>query len=72
MSDIANQGKNIILVTHTVSDIIPEISRVIMIKNGKIFADGKKDEILTKERLQNLFSMELDLVYSNDSYNIVF
>lgn len=57
VSSIAAAGKNIILVTHDLSDIIPEIGRVILIKDGKIFADGKKEEILTDEKLSALFEV---------------
>ena len=57
ISAVANAGKNIILVTHDLSDIIPEISRVILIKDGKIFADGKKEDILTNENLTALFEV---------------
>ncbi|MCO5380974.1 MAG: ABC transporter ATP-binding protein [Methanosarcina barkeri] len=39
---IAGSGKSVILVTHALEDIIPEINRVILIKEGKIFRDGKK------------------------------
>jgi len=57
VSSIANAGKNIILVTHDLSDIIPEINRVILIKNGRVFADGKKEDILTNEKLTDLFEV---------------
>jgi iron complex transport system ATP-binding protein len=70
MSNIVNQNKNIILVTHTVSDIIPEIGRVIMIKDGKIFEDGRKSEVLKKEKLEELFSMKLELIENNQNYTI--
>ncbi len=45
---IAGSGKSVILVTHNLEDIIPEINRVILIKEGKVFKDGKKQEILTR------------------------
>lgn len=58
---IASSGKSIILVTHHLQDIIPEIKRVVMIKNGKIFNDGPKEELLTKEHLAELFSMDVEI-----------
>ncbi len=39
---IARAGKSVILVTHHLPDIIPEISRVIMLQAGRLFADGPK------------------------------
>ena len=66
---IAACGTNIILVTHELADIIPEIGRVVLIKDGKIFADGSKEDMLTEEKLSELFDfpvyvMEKDGYYS--------
>ena len=36
----------ILLVTHHLSDIIPEINCVIFIRQGRVVADGPKREIL--------------------------
>ena len=71
ISGIAKAGKNIILVTHDLSDIIPEISRVILIKNGKIFADGPKDMILTSDNLTALFDVSVT-VQKNGLHYIAF
>jgi iron complex transport system ATP-binding protein len=54
---IAQSGTGVILVTHNLHDIIPEISRVIMIKEGKIFGDGEKSAMLNDERVGDLFSV---------------
>ena len=51
MRDLVERGKSIILVTHYPEDIIPEIERVVMIKEGKLFDDGKKEELLTSARM---------------------
>ncbi len=37
---IAQQGTGIVMVTHHLADILPEITRVIMMREGRIFADG--------------------------------
>ncbi|MDV0447871.1 putative ABC transporter ATP-binding protein YlmA [Methanosarcinaceae archaeon Ag5] len=68
ISKIAKAGKNIILVTHDLADIIPEISRVILIKDGKIFADGKKEDILTGENLTALFEVPVTVEKHGDYY----
>ena len=52
---IAQSGTGIILVTHNLHDIIPEISRVILMKNGTFCKDGPKNEILTDENIGSLF-----------------
>jgi iron complex transport system ATP-binding protein len=52
---IARSGTGIILVTHNLHDIIPEISRVVLMKNGRFCDDGSKAEILTDEKIGGLF-----------------
>jgi len=52
---IARSGTGIILVTHNLHDIIPEISRVILIRDGTVQKDGPKAEVLTDEAIGGLF-----------------
>ena len=52
---LAGQGKTVILVTHHVEEILPEIGRVILMQSGKIFRDGPKQEVLTSAHLTALF-----------------
>ncbi|WP_406659877.1 ATP-binding cassette domain-containing protein [Methanolobus sp. ZRKC3] len=66
---IAAHGKSIILVTHNLEDIIPEIGRVILLKNGKVFADGKKEDMLTEEKLTELFELPVHVVEKDGYYN---
>lgn len=58
---LARQGTGILLITHHVSDIIPEIDRILMLKQGRIIADGSKAELLTAPRLSDLFQTEVHL-----------
>jgi len=52
---IARSGTGIILVTHNLHDIIPEISRVVLMRDGAVRMDGRKAEVLTDEAVGNLF-----------------
>ena len=58
---IAQQGTGIVMVTHHLADILPEITRVIMMREGRVFADGAKEELLTEEKLRELFGVEVAL-----------
>ena len=58
---IAQSGTGIILVTHNLHDIIPEISRVILMKNGAFCNDGPKREILTDEIIGDLFCVPVHI-----------
>ena len=61
MRELARSGLGILLVTHHVSEIIPEIERVVLMQRGRIVADGPKAEILTGERLSALFGIPVKL-----------
>jgi iron complex transport system ATP-binding protein len=58
---LAQQGTGILLITHQVSDIIPEIDRILMMKDGRIVNDGPKSDLLTARRLSDLFKTEVHL-----------
>ncbi len=66
---LAQTGTGILMVTHYLADIIPEIDRVILLERGRIFADGLKDELLTAERLTRLFGLPVDLVRRDGYYH---
>jgi iron complex transport system ATP-binding protein len=55
LQNIARHGKTIILVTHRVEEIFPEINRVILLKKGRILLDAAKEEALTSQHLSALF-----------------
>jgi len=59
---ISGAGTSMIIVTHNLTDILPEISRVVFLKNGRIFADGAKEELLTSASLSRLFDAPLEVV----------
>ena len=67
---LAQQGVGIIMVTHHLSDLIPEIDRVILMSKGKIAADGPKSAILTERRLSATFGLPLELIERNGYYNL--
>jgi len=54
--DVARQGTTILLVTHYVEEIIPEIDRVVLLERGRIAFDGSKREVLTGPRLSQIFA----------------
>ena len=70
MCSLAQSGIGIILVTHEIPDIVPEIDRVVLMSRGRIIADGRKEEILQAERLGNLFGLKVELTRRDGYYNI--
>ncbi len=59
MSTLAAEGRSVILVTHYPEDIIPEIGRVLLIKDSRVFADGAKADLMRDEVLSDLFDVPL-------------
>jgi iron complex transport system ATP-binding protein len=70
MRSLANSGIGIILVTHEIPDIVPEIERVVLISNGRIVADGRKEDVLQAETLGKLFGLEVALGRRDGYYHI--
>jgi iron complex transport system ATP-binding protein len=67
---VAVAGKSVVLVTHAVNEIIPEISRVILLRHGRIFADGPKEEILTSQTISSFFTLPLHVHHHNNYYSV--
>jgi iron complex transport system ATP-binding protein len=70
MQKLARSGIAILLATHHLPDIIPEIERVILISRGRILADGRKEEVLTAEKLSGLFGLPVDLARRDGYFNL--
>jgi iron complex transport system ATP-binding protein len=64
---IAQQGTTIVLVTHHVEEIIPEVDHVVLLRNGRVAADGPKADVLTGRCLSDLFEAEM-IVTGEDGY----
>lgn len=69
MQTLARQGTTVILITHQVADIIPEMQRVLMMRDGRIVADGGREELLTEGRLSDLFATEVRLMERNGFFH---
>lgn len=57
---LAREGRSLVLVTHDPADIVPEMDRVIMIKDGSVFRDGGM-ELLNEENLSILYDGPIGL-----------
>jgi iron complex transport system ATP-binding protein len=66
---LAQQGTGILLITHHIADILPEIDRILMMREGRIIADGPKSELLTAAKLSDLFQTEVQLTERGGFYH---
>ncbi|MCX6651380.1 MAG: ATP-binding cassette domain-containing protein [Methanomassiliicoccales archaeon] len=64
---LAQQGRTLVLVTHDPSDIVPEMDRVVMVKDGTIFRDGGMD-LLNEGNLSALFEGPIGLTHIEGRY----
>jgi iron complex transport system ATP-binding protein len=66
---LAREGTSIVLATHHLADIIPEIERVILIREGRVFRDGAKRDVLTAPLLGELFRTRVEVVRRDGYYH---
>jgi iron complex transport system ATP-binding protein len=65
---LTREGIGLVLVTHHLPDILPEIRRVICLKDGRLFLDGPKETVLRAHVLCDLFGVEVRLVEQGGCY----
>jgi iron complex transport system ATP-binding protein len=68
---LAASGISLIMVTHHLPDIVPEIERVILIREGRVFCDGPKQQALRPEILSRLFGVPLEVVERQGYYHVL-
>ena len=52
---LAHEGCNIVIVTHHLNEIPPEVDRVVLLQNGQVVADGPKRAVLNAELLSQVY-----------------
>lgn len=66
---LAADGVGLLLITHHLDDIIPEIERVVLLRNGKVAFDGPKSEVLTSKRLSETYGTSVDVISRDGFYH---
>ena len=69
--ELIGMGKKVILVTHHIHEIPPEVTRVILMKEGCVVEDGDKDQILTNTNLTSLFDWPIKVIQENGYYQAI-
>ena len=65
---LAASGVGLLLVTHHLEELIPEIDRVVMLRKGSVYVDGLKEDVLSSANLSALFGVEVDLSLRDGYY----
>jgi iron complex transport system ATP-binding protein len=66
---LAQQGTAILLITHHIADILPEIGRIVMMRDGRVIEDGSKQDLLTEKSLSELFGREIAMTERGGYWN---
>jgi iron complex transport system ATP-binding protein len=66
---LAEQGTTILHITHHIADLIPAMKRVLLMREGRIIADGPRGELLTAPALSDLFETEVHLAEHDGFYH---
>jgi iron complex transport system ATP-binding protein len=56
---LVQRGSSLVLVTHQLNEIPPEVARVIVLKEGKVVADGAKSSVLTADLLSKVYGVNV-------------
>ncbi|HYF00251.1 MAG TPA: ATP-binding cassette domain-containing protein [Planctomycetota bacterium] len=67
---LARGGTSLLLVTHALEDVIPEITRAVLLKEGRVFRDGPPAEVLTDEALSALFGLKVRVEHEDGLYRL--
>ncbi|MDF3134556.1 ABC transporter ATP-binding protein [Pseudomonas extremaustralis] len=70
MRDFCRATRGVIVTTHDVNEIVPEIDRVILLQQGRILVDGPKDEVLSRENLSRLYQVDLRVEKERGWYHL--
>ncbi|MDD5328349.1 MAG: ATP-binding cassette domain-containing protein [Phycisphaerae bacterium] len=68
---ISKSGIGIVLITQNMQDIIPEISRVILMRNGRFYKDGPKTDVLTSSNISRLFKVPVRIKKEKGYYYVI-
>jgi len=67
---LATGGRSLVLVTHHVEDVVPEVERVVLLRDARIVADGPKREVFTSAALSELFDIPATLEERDGAYRL--
>ncbi|MBE1159294.1 ABC transporter ATP-binding protein [Dyella acidiphila] len=69
LRQLARQGTTLLLVTHHVEEILPEIEHVLLLREGRLLQEGRKTEVLTDAALSAAFGMRMQVGRRGDYYS---
>jgi len=68
---LAGRGISIIMVTHHLPDIIPEMRRVVLMSGGRVVGDGPKEQVLDAGALSDVFGLPVEVLERGGYYHVL-
>lgn len=69
---LADEGRTIICVLHDLNAILQNCDRCILLNDGKVFAYGCTDDVLTEENIRKLYRIDAEIIHHNGKRTIIF
>lgn len=69
LGPLARSGTTLLLVTHHVEEIVPEIDRVVLLREGRVLTHGAKSDMLTDTTLSETFGTRVQVQHHGDWYS---
>jgi len=70
INELSKLNTKILCVTHDISTITKIYDRVIMLKDGKIIADGDQNKVINSKNLNKLYGIQVEVTKKNGLWNI--
>lgn len=65
------RGMLVVMISHDINITAKFADRIIMISDGKVFADGKPSDVLTKENIRAVYSVDADIIDINGRPHVI-
>lgn len=67
---LIDRGVSIVMITHELTDIPVSVKRIVMIRDGEVFADGPKEELLTDKMVSELYGEPIKVESNQGIYRM--
>ena len=68
LRQLARAGTTLVLVTHHIEEIVPEIKRVVVLRQGRLLADGPREQVLDDALLSEAFDGPVRVLQHTDAH----
>ena len=58
INDLMGGNMQVILITHRFAEMVPNITHVLLLRNGEIFKSGKKEDIFTAANIERVYEID--------------